>query len=332
MYPTKIENDISSIFAAVTGAPGLDPIPLDVDLIKAGFDLDSLFHDLGLERPSDITTMKRLIEYLKRSDQTIRAHVWEMATKARVRRLLYAFMSIGDVSSEQTNERQRWWLGLATQIVWWHARENATKGQVMVRSGVVGKIIKELLALGVLELEALAADNKETAQMVRLVLKRAGFPESMADDLYRTLVKLSKSITTHYNSRPQQILHDEANKFAITITNLLTDLAGDAQLSPSAVRMWLRTMTGLPITIWSSSSNDFLYKFQSIGVEEDALATLADTFGHAVVDQIFTGLMDVICRSCDPNNPNDQHCVCHFIDMGWQVECPSRPDFASQYR
>lgn len=333
MYPTDIEADVRTIVATGIRSNRLDSAESMTVLAEMGFDVGWLLNQLGLEADGgdapDQATLADIVTLLETHSDAVRDKVWKLATEARVGRLLQGTIAATEQSLPAYDNRQVWWYELATQILWWFARQDDEAGMQRVRNGAPSRAIQSLTALGVLDLDVLAEGSDNTARTMIDTLKRCDYPTEIARDIYVALGRIAGKIVNQYDGSLQRLLRPYAERMVQAVSQ---DLLSETESQPcllGAVRMWFSNATGLPTSAWSPSTALFMQKFAEAGVDGEVLAEMADVTGLSAIDDSLIEFMEGLCQDCDPENAEHQYCVKQFAMVDWQVECPARPDLAA---
>jgi hypothetical protein len=335
MLPTTIADDLRAIIGAQTGAARLDEMGPTASLHRSDLDLSLVLHRLGVRPEGAVAgaqaTLGDLAALLEAQDPEARTKIWGLATEARVLRLVAGSLAASRPQSP-AGEALRWWQELASQVLWWFGR-SAPGGLELVQRGAPARAVQSLAGLGLLDSEVLAQDKAENAATIVDVLERVGYPGDVAVSAYNALKRIAGRVSSAYEAHVQRALRRHGDRMVDEVSrDLLADLADPGLLS-EAVRAWVSVTTGLPITVWSPSTGEFLAKLGSAGVTGEALARVAEELGLDLltVDDGLAGFMEGMCRGCDPGNEEHQICVRRFAAVNWQVECPIRPDLAAQH-
>lgn len=324
-----VERDFRVIVATEIARPRLTDLDSETKLSEVNFDTDQFISKLGwkVEEADALqnATFADIVTSLK-STPAVHQKLGELATKARVQRLV-----VGVLQSTQlrppTNEGKRWWYELASQILWWYARQNGDDGLKLIQRGMPTRAVQSLRGLGLLELDSLAQDSDDNKLTFIKVLQRLEYPKSVAKDTYEALVDIAKKINQQYEGQVQRLLRKHSNQMVETLSEeLLSEIEGHSHLT-EVVRSWVSLTTRLPITVWSPSTIEFLKKFAEVGVTGEMLTRIADKLGLELltVDDALARFMDVLCQNCDPEK--DGYCIKQFFKIGQQVECPINPKF-----
>ncbi len=256
----------------------------------------------------------------------------KMATESRVLRLI---QGIALFTSRQlpVHETLRWWNTLATQILWWYARQSGDKGVDLVNRAVHSRAVQSLNGLELLKIEDLAKHNTDNAGTIVDVLMRLGYPEKEAVKAYESLMNIALKLTNQYDGKLQRLLRQYGDKMVDLISNDLLSDSKDTALLKDAVRGWVSTTTSLPISVWSPSTNEFVKKFSKVGVSGEMLGLVADELSiwSLTVDNNLAEFFERLCKECDPFDAERQLCVKMFASRNLQVECPSTPYSAASH-
>jgi len=332
MHHTSVENDVQTIVAAETASPQITSLDSSKRLAEVGFNVDQFLARLGPQAEEaenlDQITVGELITLIESKPVEVRDKLWELATTGRIRRLLEGILFA--TLSPPANEERRCWYELATQILWRYARQNSDKGLQLVQRGIPARATQSLAGLGLLEIDLLSKDDTSNAATFIDVLERLKYPADVATNAYKALVGVAKKISELYGGKLQRALRRHGNQMVDAIGRELLSDFDDLSFPTAAIRSWVSTTTGLPINVWSPSTNEFVKKFAEVGVSDEMLIQVADDLGVSLLmaDNSLAQFMEGICRNCDPGDETQRHCVRRF-GTGWQVECLLHPGLYS---
>lgn len=332
MVTTTVASDIQTIerdFRVIVGTeialPGLTDLGSETKLSEVNFDTEQFLSKLDLEVEEAATlqnaTFGDIISVLE-SKPAVHQKLGELATEARVRRLVMGVLLSTQIRPP-ANEGQRWWYELASQILWWYARQSGDEGLKLVQRGMPTRAVQSLTGLGLLELDSLAQDSDDNKLTFIKVLQRLEYPTKVAKDAYEALVDIAKKINQQYEGQIQRLLGKHSNQMVAAISQeLLSDIEGHSHLT-EAVKSWVSLTTNLPVEVWSPSTIAFVKKFAGVGVTEDMLTRVADDLGRDLrtIDDVLARFMDGLCQNCDPKNEEHQYCIKNFTRL-LEVECP----------
>jgi hypothetical protein len=329
MDSTSIQGTLRTIVAAEIGVPHLTDLDFSARLADYRYNARRLLHRLEFEgeAPGDLEqiTLSQLASLLEPQPPGVHTTLGVLATEARVTRLL-----LGTLVATQTEpvgyDEPQWWWHLVHQTLWWYAGREGDAGRELVRRDSPGRAMDSLTALGLLELDELAADKAENRSSFCDMLRRLGYPEQVANTAYAALVGIATKILDEYDGKLQQLLQPHVDRMANAVADEVARAANSEMFPKEAIRAWVAVITNLPVTTWSPSVMDFIKKFQPMGVSGEMLTQVRADLGLSLpsVDESLAQFMEVLCRGCDPGNEADRHCVKRFTDIDWQVECPGR--------
>lgn len=328
MDTKEMETHVRIIFATELGALRFDLLDTLI-LGQVGFKLAVFLESVGVdEKPEEsieTLTISGLSQFLSQRSEQVAQKVITVAARARLERIVRGSLLAMGQPPPAGNEKSRWWFELVRQTLWWSARIEAGNGVSLVRAGAPSRAMQDLSALGFLKIEEMAKGTDALLQSMVDCLTRAGYPETVAGDLYVALSQIAEKIIREYEGVPQRLLDRHANRVADAIAeDLLTDVEAHPGLSES-VRSWLGAMTGLPVGVWSPSTTELVEKFTPAGVNAEMLGRLAESTGRPVIDTALAAFMDRWCRGCDPDKENQRYCLKQF-EQNWQLQCPLRPE------
>lgn len=331
MQNTSIESDLQSIVAAGTGAQKITDFDFSKKLADTGFNVGQLLARLGLRAEEagnlDQVTVSDLVNLVEAKPAEVRDKLRDLAASWRISRLLHVIL-LATFAQPSADEERRWWYELASQILWWYARQGTDRGLQMVQRNIPARAAQSLTGLGLLDVDLLSKDDTSNAASFIDVLERLEYPADVATKIYKVLVGVAKKISGLYDGRVQQALRRHGNRMVDAIgRELLADFE-DLPFLKEAVRSWISTTTGLPLNVWSPSTKEFVKKFAEVGVSDEMLIRAADNLGISllVADNALAQFMEGICRNCEPGNEEQQNCIKRFAGMNWQVECPANPE------
>lgn len=336
MYPTTVENDVRTVVATETRTMQLASLEPATRLAEGDFDVGQFLAQLGLGADeagaADQVTLGDVTTLLE-SKPKVRGKLWELATEARLGRLIQGVL-LASREQPTTDEGWRWWYELVTQILWWYARQDTDKGVQLVQRGMPARAAQSLTGLGLLEVDVLAEGKGDDAAAFVDVLERLEYSEQAALGAYNALKRIAQKVAQRYGGKVQRALRQHANRMVEGISQELLSDFQDPSFLKEAVRGWVSLTTSLPISVWSPSTAYFVEKFAEVGVSDEMLTQVADEAGLDLltVDSALSEFVESLCRNCAPENVEHQYCVKQFAMMGLQVECPARPDLAIMYR
>ena len=330
-----IEQDFRVIVGTESALPGLTDLGSETKLSEVNFDTEQFLSKLDLEVEEAATlqnaTFGDIISVLE-SKPAVHQKLGELATEARVRRLVMGVLLSTQIRPP-ANEGQRWWYELASQILWWYARQSGDEGLKLVQRGMPTRAVQSLTGLGLLELDSLAQDSDDNKLTFIKVLQRLEYPTKVAKDAYEALVDIAKKINQQYEGQIQRLLRKHSNQMVEDLSEeLVSDIEGHSHLT-EAVRSWVSLTTNLPIQIWSPSTMNFVKKFADVGVDEELLIRVADELGLNLrtADDTLARFMDSLCQNCDPDKEEHRYCIKRLLaQLNLQVECPARPDLTTR--